>query len=150
MRKMIGEFREFVSKGSALDLAVGIVIGAAFTAVVKAIVDGLIMPLVSLLLGRIDFINMYVTLQPGTPAGPYPTLAAAQAAGAVTLSYGLVINALVSFLLVAWVVFLVVKVANRFRRAQDPTHRPCPYCLSDVPCAATRCPACTSELPAPE
>jgi large conductance mechanosensitive channel len=146
---MLKEFKEFIAKGSAVDLAVGVVIGAAFGAIVKSLVDGLIMPLVGLLLGRIDFVNLYVVLGEGAPAGPYATLKAAQDAGASVLAYGLVINALVSFLIIAFVIFLVVKAVNVVRKppAAPPT-KDCPFCLTSVPDAATRCPACTSELPA--
>lgn len=145
---MLKEFKEFIAKGSAIDLAVGMVIGTAFGTIVKSLVDGLLMPPVGLLLSRVDFINLFVTLAEGDPAGPYPTLEAAQAAGAVTLSYGLVINAIVSFLILAFVVFLIVKAVNHLREPEEPpAMRDCPFCLTQVPKAATRCAACTSELP---
>lgn len=147
---MLKEFKEFVAKGNALDLAVGMVVGAAFTAIVKSLVDGVIMPPVGLLLGRVDFGNMFVTLAQGDPAGPYVTLDAAQKAGAVTLGYGLVVNAVVTFLIVAFVVFLIVKALTHLRSPEGAVPmKDCPFCLTEIPEAATRCPACTSELSAP-
>jgi len=145
---MFKEFREFIAKGSAIDLAVGVVIGAAFGAIVKSVVDGLIMPLLSLLTGRVDFTNLFIVLGEGDPTGPYATLQAALDAGASVLSYGLVISSVVSFLIIAFVIFLVVKAVNRVRKvAAPPAMKDCPFCLTAVPDAASRCSACTSELP---
>jgi large conductance mechanosensitive channel len=144
---MFKEFREFIARGNAIDLAVGVVIGAAFGAIVKSLVDGLIMPLVGLLAGSVDFTNLFIVLGQGKTAGPYTTLAAAQAAGASVLAYGLVINAIVSFLIIAAVIFLVVKAVNVIRKpAAAPAMKDCPYCLTPVRAVATRCPACTSDL----
>lgn len=148
---MLKEFKEFAMRGSVVDMAVGIVIGAAFGAIVSSMVDDIIMPPIGLLLGGMDFGNMYVLLQEGTPASPYASLADAQAAGAVTLNYGLFINALISFLIVAFAVFLVIRVVNRLQReeeapAEEPTTQDCPYCLSAIPLGAARCAHCTSEL----
>jgi large conductance mechanosensitive channel len=144
---MLKEFREFIAKGNAIDLAVGVVIGAAFGAIVKALVDGLIMPVVGLALGKVDFVNLFVVLGEGKTAGPYATLAAAQTAGASVLAYGSVINALVSFVIIAFVIFLVVKGVNVIRKPPaPPATKDCPHCLTSVPAAATRCPACTSDL----
>ena len=144
---MLKEFKEFISKGSALDLAVGVVIGASFTAIVKAIVDGMIMPVVGLMLGKVDFANRFLVLSDGATPGPYSTLAAAQGAGAVVLTWGLLINSIVSFVMVAFVLFLLVKAVNKIRRpAEGPEMRDCPFCVTSIPAAATRCPACTSEL----
>jgi len=148
---MFKEFKEFAIKGDAIDLAVGVVIGAAFGAIIKSLVDDMIMPLVGLLTGRVDFINLFAVLGQGTTPGPYKTLAAAKAAGAATLNYGQFINAIVTFLLIAMAVFLMVRTINRFRRKPvepEPDTRPCPYCLTDVPKAATKCSACTSVLDA--
>ena len=148
---MFKEFKEFAIKGDAIDLAVGVVIGAAFGAIVKSLVDDMIMPLVGLLTGRVDFINLFAVLGGGKTPGPYATLAAAKAAGAATLNYGQFINAIVTFILIAFAVFLMVRSINRFRRKPEPPEpntRPCPYCLTDVPKAATKCSACTSELDA--
>ena len=148
---MLKEFREFAIKGDAIDLAVGVVIGAAFGAIVKSLVDDMIMPLVSLLTGRVDFVNMFAVLSDGKAPGPYPTLAAAKLAGAATLNYGQFINAIVTFLLIAFSVFVMVRIINRLRRKppeSTPTTHPCPYCLTDVPNAAIKCSACGSEIPA--
>jgi large conductance mechanosensitive channel len=142
---MFKEFKEFALKGNAIDLAVGVVIGAAFTAIVNSLVKDIIMPPIGLLLGRVDFINRFAVLQPGTTPGPYETLDAATKAGALTLNWGQFINAIVSFVMVAGVVFLVVKALNKLHRP-DATTKPCPFCLTEVPLAATKCPACTSEL----
>jgi len=146
------EFKEFVLRGNVLDMAVGVIIGAAFGAIVKSLVDDVLMPLVGLLLGGADFGNLFLLLKAGSPAGPYLSLTDAQAAGAVTLNYGLFINHVVSFAIVAFVIFVIVRSVNRLRRRQEaapaaPTTRKCPYCLSTIPLQATRCPHCTSELP---
>ena len=115
---MFKEFKEFAVKGNVLDMAVGIIIGGAFGTIVKSLVDNVIMPPVGLLLGGVDFAELYVVLRQGATAGPYPTVAAAQEAGAVTVNYGLFFNAVVSFLLVAWAVFLLVRSFNALKRRQ--------------------------------
>lgn len=144
---MIKEFKEFISRGNAIDLAIGVIIGAAFGAIVNSIVNDVLMPVVGLVLGKADFSNLFIVMREGSTSGPYATLKAAQGAGAVTLNYGLFINALVSFVIVAITVFFVVKAINRVRKpAPAPATKDCPYCLTSVPAAATRCPACTSEL----
>lgn len=145
---MYKEFKEFIAKGNALDLAVGVVIGAAFTAIVKSLVDGVIMPVVGLALGKVDFANLFLVIDEGATVGPYATLAAAQEAGAVVIAWGVFVNAVVSFIIVSFVVFLMVKVINRIRRAEvaEENLKDCPFCLTLVPDAATRCPACTSQL----
>ncbi len=153
---MIEEFRKFIMRGNVLDLAVGIIIGAAFTTIVNSLVNDVIMPPIGLILGGVDFSNIFLPLKEGDPAGPYATLADAQAAGAVTLNFGLFVNAIINFLIIAVVVFLVVKSFNEMmERVQqkedapaDPTTRACPYCLSVIPVKATRCPNCTSQLEA--
>lgn len=149
---MLKEFREFALRGSVLDMAVGIIIGAAFTSIINSLVNDILMPPLGLLLGGVDFSNFYLTIKPGSPAGPYPALADAQAAGAVTVSYGLFINAVISFLLVALAMFLLIRAINRLQ-AEKPAEEPaapaakdCPFCLSSIPLAATRCPHCTSQL----
>jgi large conductance mechanosensitive channel len=147
---MFKDFKEFVMRGNVVDMAVGIIIGAAFGAVVKSLVADVIMPPIGLLLGNVDFANLFLTLKAGKEAGPYASLAAAQAAGAVTLNLGVFINTIVSFVIVAFAVFLVVKSVNRLRREQEapppPATRECPFCRSEIPLQASRCPHCTSEL----
>ena len=132
---MLKEFKEFVAKGNAIDLAVAVVIGAAFGAVVTSLVTDVLMPPVGLFLGDADFTNLFLVLKEGAVAGPYDSLTAAQDVGAVTLNYGLFINALISFTIVAFVIFLVVKGINRMKRAEEestPT-KDCPFCGTTVP-----------------
>ena len=147
---MFKEFKAFIMRGNVLDLAVGIIIGAAFGSIVKSLVDDVIMPPIGLALGNVDFANLFLLLKPGpTGAPPYATLADAQAAGAVTLNYGLFINNIVTFLIVAFAIFLVVRAANRLRPPQAaaaPNTKDCPYCRMPIPVGAVRCPQCTSEL----
>ena len=148
---MIKEFREFALKGNVVDMAVGIIIGVAFGAVIKSLVDNVLMPPIGLLLGDVDFSNLLVVLKAGAPAGPYATLAEAQEAGAVAISYGVFVNAIVSFVIVAFAVFMVVRQVNRLKRAEpgaEPTTRECPRCLSSISVKATRCAFCTSEVEA--
>jgi len=142
---MFKEFKEFAMKGNVLDMAVGIIIGAAFGKIVSSFVSDVLMPPLGLLLGKMDFTNLFVTLSPGS----YPTLAAAKEAGAATLNYGLFLNAVVDFLFVAFAVFLLIKQVNRLRRpapAAVPTTKECPYCVSTISLKARRCPACTANL----
>ena len=147
---MLKEFKEFIAKGNAIDLAVGVVIGAAFTAIVNTLVNGIIMPIIGLILGGLDFSNMFIVLKDGNPGPPYVSLVAAQDAGASVLTYGALINAIVTFFIVALVIFLMVKAINRLRRPEAPlAMKDCPYCATPIPEAATRCPACTSELTNP-
>lgn len=148
---MFKEFREFAMRGNVVDMAVGIIIGAAFGAIVKSIVDDIIMPPIGLLLGNVDFSNLFVVLREGhKAAGPYATVADAHAAGAVTLNYGLFINTLISFLIIAFSVFMLIRTMNRLQqRLEKPaaaTTKACPYCCSTININATRCPNCTSEL----
>ena len=144
------DFRDFIMRGSVVDLAVGVIIGAAFGAIVGSMVNDLIMPPIGLLLGNVDFANMFVLLKEGPKApSPYASLAEAQAAGAVTLNYGLFITKLVTFVMIAFVVFMLVRSLARLRRdapAAAPDTRECPYCASTISLKATRCPNCTSEL----
>jgi large conductance mechanosensitive channel len=150
---MLEEYRAFAVRGNVVDMAVGIIIGAAFNGVVQSLVTDVLTPPLGLLIGDVDFANLFVVLQPGTPAGPYATLDAAQSAGAVTINVGAFLNAAVSFLIVTAAVFLVVRSVNRLRApdaAPEPvasTVKKCPRCLSDVAAGATRCPHCTSSLP---
>ena len=147
---MLKEFKEFAMKGNMLDMAVGIVIGAAFGLIITSLVADVIMPPIGLLLGGIDFSSIFSVLKEGKVAGPYATPAAAKAAGAVTINWGIFINTIINFLIVAFAIFLLVKGVNKMRREKvaDPTTKECPYCLSAIPLKATRCPQCTSELKA--
>lgn len=137
------EFKEFALKGNMLDLAIGIIIGGAFTNLVKSLVDNVIMPPLGLLLGPTDFSQLYMNLS-GTQ---YPTLAAAEEAGAAVIKYGLFINEVIAFLIMAFVVFLIVRQINKLRREPEaPNTKECPYCKSAIALEATRCPNCTSAL----
>ena len=149
---MVKEFKEFAVKGNVVDMAVGIIIGAAFGTVVKSFVDDVLMPPIGMLIGDIDFSQLMVVLKQGATPGPYDSLAAAQEAGAVTLNYGLFLNAVISFLIVAFAVFLVIRVINQLKRKEEaappppPDTRDCPFCASSISIKATRCPHCTSEV----
>ncbi len=146
---MLKEFKEFAMRGNVLDMAIGIIIGAAFGKIVTSLVKDIIMPPIGLLLGNVDFSNLFVNLS-GTA---YASLAEAQAAGAATINYGVFLNAVLDFVIVAFAIFLVVRQVNRVRRreevpAPEPTTKECGYCASAIPIKATRCPNCTSELKA--
>jgi len=147
---MLKEFKEFALRGNVVDMAVGIIVGAAFSTIVKSLVDDVVMPPIGLLLGGVDFADFFCLLKAGSPAGPYASLADAQAAGAVTINYGLFVNGVISFLIVAFVMFLLIRGINRLQREEEapaePTTKECPYCLSTIPIKATRCAHCTSEL----
>ena len=147
---MFKEFKEFAMRGNVVDMAVGIVIGAAFGGIVNSFVSDVIMPPVGLLLGSVDFSSLFLVLKEGKIAGPYGSLALAKAAGAVTLNYGVFFNTIISFLIISFAVFLLIKNINRMKKKEDasavPTTKECPYCLSAVPLKAVRCPQCTSEL----
>ncbi len=149
---MLKEFREFAMRGSVLDMAVGIIIGAAFGTIVSSLVADVLMPPLGLLLGRVDFANLYVLLAAGPTPGPYASLAGAQQAGAVTLNYGMFINKIISFLIVAFALFLIIRSMNRLKKkaeapAAAPATKDCAFCATSVPLKAVRCPHCTSELP---
>ena len=149
---MLKDFRDFIMRGNVLDMAVGIIIGAAFGTIVSSIVKDIIMPPIGLVLGNVDFANLFAVLKQGTTAGPYASLADAQAAGAVTINYGLFINTIVSFLIVAVVLFFLIRAFVHARSRLEtkkevaPTTRECPYCLSQVPLKAKKCAFCASEL----
>jgi len=150
---MLKEFKEFAMRGNVVDMAVGIIIGAAFGTIVKSLVDDVIMPPIGLILGNVDFSNLFVVLKSGATAGPYASLAEAAKAGAVTLSYGKFINTIISFVIVAFSVFMLIKGMNQMQRKKEetpaePTSKDCPFCLTSVSIKATRCPACTSQLDA--
>jgi large conductance mechanosensitive channel len=150
---MFKEFKEFILRGNVMDMAVGIVIGAAFGTIVKSLVSDVLMPPIGLLLGGVDFSNLFAVVKEGSPAGPYASLADAQAAGAVSINYGMFINTIVSFLIIATAIFLVVKSINRLRREEEappaePTTKQCEFCDTEIPIKATRCPNCTAQLTA--
>jgi len=144
---MLKEFKEFAMRGNVLDMAVGIIVGAAFGGIVTSLVNDVLMPPIGLLLGKVDFSNLFITL-----AGQeYASVAQAKAAGAATINYGVFLNTVINFVIVAFAVFLLVRQVNRLRRQPEPalaapTTKDCPYCFSSIPIKATRCPHCTSEL----
>jgi len=147
---MLKEFKAFAMRGNVVDMAVGIIIGAAFGAIIKSLVDDVIMPPIGMLLGNVDFSNLYVVLKDGVAAAaPYASLADAKKAGAVTVNYGIFINSIISFLIVAFAVFLLIKNINRLQKEEAPAApdtKECPFCASTIALKATRCPHCTSEL----
>jgi large conductance mechanosensitive channel len=145
---MLKDFKEFALRGSVVDMAVGIIIGAAFGVIIKSLVSDIIMPPIGLLLGKVDFTNLFVVLKAGKEAGPYLSLTDAQRVGAVTLNYGAFTNTIISFVIVAFAVFLLVRQMNKLKREAEPapTTKECPYCFSAIPLKATRCAHCTSEL----
>ena len=148
---MLKDFKAFIMRGNVVDLAVGVIIGAAFGKIVDSLVNDVVMPVVGLAIGRVDFSNLFLVLKDGAKAaGPYASLAEAKAAGAATLNYGPFINTIVVFLIVAAAVFMMVRALNRLHKkeapAAAPTTRECPYCLMAVPVAARKCAHCTSAL----
>jgi large conductance mechanosensitive channel len=139
------EFKTFITRGNVIDLAVGVIIGAAFGKIVTSFVNDILMPPIGLLLGSVNFTNLFITLS----GAAYDTLEEAQAAGAATINYGVFINTIIDFLIVAFVIFVLIKQVNRMRQPAppaEPTTKECPYCLSAIPIKATRCPHCTSEI----
>ncbi len=148
---MMKEFKEFAMRGNVVDMAVGIIIGAAFGTIVKSLVADVIMPPIGLLLGGVDFSNLFFVLRAGTEPGPYLTLADAGAVGAVTVNYGAFINTVISFIIVAFAIFVLIKNINRMKSKKEepeakPTTRDCPRCTSTISKVASRCPHCTSEI----
>ena len=148
---MLKEFKEFAMRGNVVDMAVGIIIGAAFGAIVKSLVDDVIMPPIGMLLGNVDFSNLFVVLKDGAAAvAPYASLADAKKAGAITVNYGIFINSVISFLIVAFAVFMLIRSINRLKKKEEapaaPATKECPFCASAISIKATRCPSCTSEL----
>jgi large conductance mechanosensitive channel len=142
---MLKEFKEFAIKGNVIDMAVGIIMGTAFNGIVSSLVNDILMPPIGLLLGRVDFANLFISLT----GESFDSLAAAQEAGAATINYGIFINTIINFVIVAFVLFLVIRGMNRMRREEapaEPTTKDCPYCLSTIAIGAKRCPHCTSEL----
>ena len=149
---MIKEFKEFAVKGNVVDMAVGIIIGGAFGTIVKSLVADVIMPPIGMMMGNVDFSQLFIVLSSGTGSGSYATVAEAQAAGAVTINYGIFFNNVISFIIVAFAVFMLIKSINKLKREEEaappeePTTRDCPYCFTTISLKATRCPQCTSEL----
>lgn len=144
---MLKEFKEFAMRGNVVDLAVGVIIGGAFGTIVTSLVNDILMPPLGLLLGNVDFSNLFISLS----GESYASLAAAQEAGAATLNYGLFINAVINFIIVAFAIFLLIRGINRLQREEEeappaPTEKTCPYCKSTIHIDATRCPNCTAEL----
>lgn len=149
---MFKEFKEFAMRGNVIDMAIGIIIGGAFGPIVGSMVSDILMPPIGLALGNVDFTNLFILIKEGSKAAaPYASLADAKAAGAVTINYGVFINSVVSFVIVAFCVFLLVKTMNRLKREEaappaEPTTKDCPFCCSAIPMKASRCPQCTSEV----
>lgn len=150
---LLKEFKEFASRGNVIDMAVGIIIGAAFGAITKSFVDDVLMPPLGMLIGGVDFSNIFVVLREGAAAGPYVSLAAAKEAGAVVISIGIFIQTVLNFLIIAFAVFMMLKSINHLKErgqtpepAAAPTTRECPYCTMTIPLKARRCPECTSPL----
>jgi len=144
---MLKEFKEFAMRGNVLDMAIGIILGIAFGAIVNSLVSNILMPPIGLLLGKVDFANLFINLS----GKHYASLAEAKAAGAAVMSYGVFINTIINFIIVALVLFLIVRQVTKIRRKPEiapaaPTSKDCPYCYSSIPIKATRCPHCTSEL----
>ena len=145
---MVKEFREFIERGSLLQIAVAFILGVAFAAVVNSLVNDIIMPAIGYALGGVDFTSLFAVIKEGDPAGPYNTVTQAKEAGAVTINYGIFINTIIVFIIVALVLFFLVKAYMRTQKPAAVITKDCPYCFTAVPLAASRCPACTSELPA--
>jgi large conductance mechanosensitive channel len=146
---MLKEFKNFIMRGNVIDLAIGIIIGVAFSAIVNSFVNDIIMPPIGLGLGKVDFSNLFAVLKQGSTPGPYLSLAAAKAAGAVTLNYGFFINTIISFLIISLVLFFIIKAMNKFKKKDAVSVKSCPFCCSAINVKATRCPNCTSELDQP-
>jgi len=145
--KMLKEFKEFAMRGNVVDLAVGVIIGGAFGKIVSSLVNDIIMPPIGMILGNVDFSNLFISLN----GEKYKTLAQAQEAGAVTINYGLFLNTVIDFIIVAFAIFLLIRQLNRLNKkeealAAESTTKTCPYCMSEIAIKATRCPACTSDL----
>ena len=143
---MLKEFKEFVMRGNVLDMAVGIIIGAAFGKIVSSLVGDVLMPPIGLILGQVNFSDLFINLS----STPYATLAAAKAAGAATINYGAFIQSLIDFLIISAVIFMLIRQVNRFKKETPPapSGKTCPHCISNIPLKATRCPHCTSEVKA--
>jgi len=147
---MLKDFKAFIDRGNLLQLAVAFILGVTFAAIVTSLVNDIIMPAVGMALGGLDFTSLFAVIQDGDPAGPYNTVAAAKEAGAVTINYGIFINSIIVFIIVALVLFFIVRAYMKTQKpvVEEVTTRDCPYCFTAIPKAATRCPACTSEVAA--
>lgn len=152
IKNVLGEFKKFVMRGNVIDMAVGIIIGGAFTKIVNSMVSDILMPPLGLLLGKVDFSNWFVVLKQGATEGPYASLSVAQAAGATTLNIGNCLNSIISFLIVAACIFFLIKMINKLNTPKEEaapapvTTKKCPYCCSEIALEAVRCPHCTSEV----
>lgn len=148
---MFKEFKEFAMRGNVVDMAVGIIIGAAFGLIVKSLVADVLMPPIGILLGNVDFSNLFIVIKEGSTAGPFDTLEAAKNAGAVVISYGVFFNTVISFIIVAFAVFMLIRSLNKMKKKEEappaePTTKECTFCFSTIPIKATKCPQCTSSL----
>jgi len=148
---MFKEFKEFAMRGNVIDMAVGIIIGVAFGGIVQSLVKDVIMPPIGILLGNVDFTNLFVVLKEGTTPGPYASLAVAQAAGAVSINYGVFVNTIINFLIVAFCIFFIIRTMNKIKKqepapAAEPTTKECSFCFTAIPIKAVRCPNCTSTV----
>ncbi|MBI5055475.1 MAG: large-conductance mechanosensitive channel protein MscL [Nitrospirae bacterium] len=148
---MFKEFKEFAMRGSVVDMAVGIIIGASFGTIVNSLVADMIMPPIGMILGNVDFSNLFLVLKQGAQPGPYASIANAKTAGAVTVNYGLFLNTIISFIIVAFAMFILIRGINQLKKKEEipppaPSTKECPYCLSTIPVKAVRCGHCTSEL----
>ncbi len=148
---MLKEFKEFAMRGNVVDMAVGIIIGGAFGTIVKSLVSDVLMPPIGLLMGNVDFSNLFITLKEGSTPGPYNALADAQGAGAVTMNYGMFFNTVISFIIVAFAVFMLIRWLNKLKKQEeekpaDPTTKDCSFCKTEIPIEASRCPNCTSQI----
>ncbi len=150
---MFKEFKEFAMRGNVVDMAVGIIIGGAFGLIVKVLVSDVIMPPIGILMGGVDFTDLFFILKEGATAGPYASLAAAKEAGAVTINYGIFANTILSFIIVAFAVFMLIRSINKLKNEEEapeeePTTKDCGFCFTSIPIKASRCPQCTSQLEA--
>ena len=148
---MFKEFKEFAMRGNVIDMAVGIIIGVAFGAIIQSLVKDIIMPPIGILLGNVDFTNLFLIVKQGATPGPYASLALAQAAGAVSINYGVFVNTLINFIIISFCIFFIIRTINRLKKqepapAAAPTTKECTYCFSTIPIKALRCPNCTSDL----
>jgi len=148
---MFKEFKEFAMRGNVIDMAVGIILGVAFGAIVQSLVKDVIMPPIGILLGNVDFANLFLVLKQGATPGPYPSLAQAQSAGAVSINFGVFVNTVINFLIVAFCIFFIIRTMNKLNKAKpapaaEPTTKECAFCCTMIPIKAVRCPNCTSNV----